>query len=182
MGYKGPVKLPLGAPKVTVMKVNRSLANNIQSNGGGVVVNNFSSADVVSVTDWTSLQALWKEYRVLAMECEFIPIASSSTVPVCMAVVGDHNPSLSTLTSMNDAVSYDNVKFTTSGQGVNTTTGKYFTYSMRASGVEELTWVDISAAPTTQEYGIKTYSTVGTNNAVYFEVIERFLIEFRGSG
>ncbi len=182
MTYTGPIKVKTGPSKVATLIVNRSLANNILSSGSGLVTNIYSSADVVSVTDWASLQNIWKEYRVLALEVEWIPIAATTTTPICVAIVGDHNPSLSSLTSMNDAVSYDNVKLISGGAGVNITSGKYPKYSMRASGVEELAFVPILSAPTTGIFGIKTYSTVGTNSVVYFEVIERFTIEFRGSG
>ncbi len=179
--YNGPIIIPKGPSGVLHDVFNKSLTGTLSSNGSGVVIQNFSSADVVSLTGWTNLIAQWKEYRVLAMKVTFIPIAASTSTPLCVAVVKDHNSTLSTLTSMDQAAAYDAVKFITSGSGALITNGRYPSVEIRASGVEELGFIDRASSPTTQIFGIKTYSTTGTNSVVYFECVTTFTVEVRGS-
>lgn len=181
MTYNGPIKIGLGKEKSLTLLVNRTLANNILSNGSGIVTNQYRSTDVTTVQDWASLQAVWKEYRVLAMELEYIPIALSSSSPICLGVAGTHNGTTTAPASMAEIAAYDSVAFTTSGSGANNTTGKkFFKYSYRASGTDELEFIDIASA-ITKPFNIYSYSTIGTASAVYFEVLQRFTIEFRGS-
>lgn len=179
--YSGPINIPIGPQKVTSLIVNRTLPNLIVTNGAGILVNNYKTSDVTGVSDWSNLQQVWAEYRILAMELTFIPIAQSSSDPICVVVVGDHDPNVNALTSMVDGASYENAKYFACGAYTNNTTQKYFKYAMRASGVDELGFTDMATAQGTKVYGIKTYSTGGTATARYVEVLQKFTIEFRGS-
>lgn len=180
MTYTGRIHVPMGKEGVKTDIQNRSLVSNISSNGGGVCTNIFSSDDVVNVDDWASLQTVWQEYRVLAHEVEFIPTAATTTTPIAMAIVGDHSSTLPALTSMNEAASNSNVKVISLGSGCQITTGEYPRYTIRASGVDELTFYAMSSGVTSPS-GIKTYSTVGTNSVLYYVAIHTFTIEFRGT-
>ncbi len=178
--YDGPLTIPKGPSNVTSLLINRSLNWTVTSTAGGLVQNNFSTNDVTTISDWASLQNVWQEYRILAMQCMYIPLAATTSIPLCVAVVGSHNPTLSAPSSLAQAVSYDNVKFITSGAGANTTNGKYFKYAIRGSGVDELQFTSITLGPVAPYYIYNT-STVGTATVVYYQVIQTFTIELRGS-
>jgi hypothetical protein len=174
VAYKGPIKIPkpLGLD-VASLRINKATSFVAATNGSGVLVYSLATDDITACADWASIQASWKEFRVLGLQVEFIPInATSTTGGIAVVAVKNHNPSGGTLTSVNEAQAYD-TKINFSSQKLQNTI-----FEIRGQSFEELEFQDTVA--NVNRYSIETYSTAGANSTNYFNIVETFLLELRG--
>lgn len=171
LGYKGPIKIPVGPSGTKAIRVNMSHGFAAATNGSGVWTYQFAADDITSVSGWADFQDTWGEFRILGLEVILTPIAASSSTPIAIILVGEHVATPTTLTTVDQALAYDNA-VTYSSNMI-----KKMRYAIRASSVEEMEFQDTSA--NVNAMVISAFSSTGTNSVNYFFVQETFLVEFR---
>ncbi len=172
--YGGPVRLPTGGglDKRTT-RANVSVATTMSTSAGGTAAGTFSS-DPGSTTDWSSLSAIYQEYRVLGFEVEYVPY---ETVPVS----GSRTPGAGAMDYVHYAgattpASLDGLLQNANHTSFHTHRPAKVTWRMR--GVEEATWQKMSVA---QDHGsIRWYIDGLTASASYGRFFVTYLVELRG--
>lgn len=169
--YSGPFKLP-SSSDVETITVNKSFGFLDGTSVAGILTNSFKGSDVTSVADWSNIQSTWKEYSVLAFELEFIPVNPLSSNPISVVCVRDHSPGSSPLTSMSQALAFDNHLLFSSAKLTNSRFG------IKAKTIEELQFQLTSGS--SNFISIQTYSTAGSISTNYFFVNSVFVLRLRG--
>jgi hypothetical protein len=170
--YTGPYEIPKGKGGVTHLVVNKSYGFLDATSVGGILVNSFKSSDVVNCADWTSIQNTWKEFRVLAMELEYVPVNALSSSPISIVLVRDHTNGGTPLTSMAVGLAFDD-HMIFSSQKLSVTR-----FGIKASSTEELQFQTTSGSSTL--FSMQSYSTAGSISTNYFFVTQKFVLELRG--
>jgi hypothetical protein len=170
--YKGPVLLPSASNETYVIKRNCSKYVALTANGSGVLDVNFASGDVTGVTDWSSIQQVYHEYRVLAFEIKYIPYRNYVTTnqfPPLISVV-DHSTNGALSTYVN-AVAHESANIHSAWNEVKRVA--------KMNGSEEAVWTTISS---TFSWGwIKLFATGFANTQPVGGVMVEFLLELRGA-
>jgi len=166
--YVGPLRVPQEELVATDL-----IADFPISSSGGVI--NFTVADVpTSSPDWASLQALYAEYRVLAMKVEFNPIVLGATVGSnaynVLYIVWDAADAAVALTSYTAAANYP-VK---TCRALNARQ----TLSHKMSGTVEASFGLTSA--TVFDYAFKCYADTLTAAALYGRMTVTWKVQCRG--
>lgn len=147
---------------------------NVVSTSGGdcYVSSGVKTEDVFATTDWSSIQALYQEYRVVAMEWRFLERFSPGNAGVTCgsgAIAPFHVPSV-TFTSLDQVVQ------NAAHKPLNT--GKSCVCHWRARGVEEMAWIPTSS---TNNHGCIGYWADGASpNTDFGKATVTFLVELRG--
>jgi hypothetical protein len=170
--YKGPISLPQARNETFAIKRNCSKYVALTANGSGVLDVNFASGDVTGITDWSSIQQTYHEYRVLGFEIKYIPYRNYVTTnqfPPLISVV-DHSTNGS-LTSYANAVAHESADIHSAWNEIKRVA--------KMNGSEEAVWTTIS---TTFSWGwIKLFGTGFANTQPIGGVMVEFLLELRGA-
>jgi hypothetical protein len=170
--YSGPYEVPKGLGGVSHLVVNKSIGFSAATTVGGLWIYSMKSGDVTTSSDWTSITNTWKEFRVLAMEIELVPVNCLTGNTIAIVLVRDHTNGGTALTSMGQALAFDDHHLLSSAKLQTTSFG------IKASGTEELQFQPTTASSTF--FAIQTYSTAGSISTNYFFVVEKFVVELRG--
>jgi hypothetical protein len=170
--YRGPVTLPGSSIQEDLHTDELSLLVPVTASGGGVI-NNVQAFSLSSFPQASSYQALYDEYRLLAMECTWIPqqadcpqVPANALAVIAMVLDRDSSAALTTLTQ---AASYASVKL------------KCVNKSMRVvykmNGSEDAAWATTASAISAW---IKVYGGALTASTLYGYIFLRGLFQFRG--
>lgn len=173
VAYTGRIALPSTGNEVRIVKINNSYFYNAVASAGGVLDVALGSGNCTNVADWASLVQTFSEYRVLGMQCVFVPLVyyptlSSAPIPP-LAVVIDHN-NANTLGSYAVANSHESCKMHQAN--------KTFSVTAKMNGVEESVFTDINTVFSC--FWIKVYGSGYQANFGAYDVQVKFLVELRG--
>lgn len=172
--YRGPIHLPAGALDLRTTRINIAYKVNFSTNGSGVIAGYYSTSDVTSASDWTSLAGLFQEYRVLGMEMAYQNANNKTYVSTLLPAYGKlgvyHNPVTSSPANLDEVV--QNV------DNINVHTGAPFKVQWKARGFEEMQFLPITTTNT--EGGFRYYLDQGTVSKLMGFAYLTFLVEFRG--
>lgn len=177
IAYHGPVVIPRSMNAVkTGMKTLSVNIGAVSSNAGGLLngVCNYSTL-INNSPDWTSLQNVWSEYRLLALQLELYPVAcynTSATHGIIVCYPEHSNSTTTAPTSVGNALDHASAKVWS------TTYNKVMVTTCRANGTDECQWT--SMGTTLNAFAIKyVASTLGISYQYFFGVV-RGTFEFRG--
>jgi len=145
----------------------------VVSTAAGVIADVLSDIPTGS-PDWTSCQALYAEYRILAMSIQFVPnitggnVAATNYAP--FYVIWDANPTAAALASYSAATNYPVSKYKSINQP--------WIMSHRMYGVEESTFVAVTSS--VADYAFRTFATGLTPSIAYGRYVIRWKTQFRG--
>lgn len=172
--YRGPIVLPTndGLDNRTT-KVNVSRWATMSSSPAGVAAYSVSS-DPGSCSDWTSLAAVYQEWRCVGFQVKYVPFYKYAQVggigPSVGAVCNVHTPAAAAPASL------DAVLQNATHKSVHSHTP--WTMHWRMHSIEEAVWTTTSAA--TDHGSIQWYLNQMTSSSDYGLVHITYLIEFRG--
>ncbi len=167
--YTGPVKLPNHDEAVLTQKVNSSLTVAATTSGAGVIDLVFGNSPA-SLPDWTSLAAIWHEYRVLAMELHYVPIKQVASWAYGIAHVVVDRKNSAALGGITAAIQHESCELST----------MYSPWKrvIKAQSVEEDGFVS-TASPSATQY-IKVYSSDNATIQTIGRFYLTYLLELRG--
>lgn len=144
----------------------------MNSSAGGVLLLNSGPATVSLAADWSNFVAIYKEYRVVAIEARYMPdfvVNASGAISKAGANAISHVGGVSAPAALSDVVSYDTWEAWHSA--------KPFTRVFRARGAEELQWGPTS---TTNDTGsVLGYIDGVTPSIQYGQMVWTYVVEFR---
>jgi len=95
------------------IKIKLRVTATVASNAGGQITFAYSN-DPSGLQDWSSVAALYDEYKVKGLKIQFYPYLpndpSGTTGYLPLYTVIDQNSATTPLTSVNDAIQYENMK------------------------------------------------------------------------
>ena len=142
--YRGPVKAPREAMSEDMATIQLNYYGSIATTAGGVINSVLDAySQLTSSADWSSLQNLYQEYRILSMNVVFVPwnkynMPTTSSLAPIMSVTD--RTSSTALSSLANACSYTSVKVHSPSST--------FSRTIKMSGTDEATWVLTGSAPT----------------------------------
>lgn len=159
-----------------------SETGSVASTGAGVINSLFSFAPT-SFTDWSSLTALYDEFRVVGAEIEFF-CAQSFQLPSALAggiliVVYDNDDATSALTSSSQALDYSTKvthNLVWSGERSIKLKATCFSIADASSGTPWST----TATPAAYPHSFKTYCASLTASTTYLFYAMRLVVQLRG--
>lgn len=171
--YTGPVRNYFTNNEVQSFTSLSLITTSATSSAGGVL-NTVFSTNPSSTTQWSNLQAVFDEYRVLALEVEYVPLFS--TLPSTLAggtfiMVVDHD-SAGSITVAGTAMGYESAKYGPIDRRLK--------HTFRMSGTLESNFINTSSPTGVQS--VKTFATGLTASTKYGDFYARFLIQWRGKG
>jgi len=170
--YRGP--LTVRAADIghdTMKKVLRWQLAATSTAGGVIAVGNVMNPSTAN--DWGDLQTVFKEYRILAVCCEYIPFHQNAIVSGIqdgqLAIVFDRTSTTAALASLADAVTYPGMK--------TGCTNQRFKMCTKASGANEMSWINMTN--TGYWCSLRSYSTALSNSTAYGNFNIEILCELR---
>jgi len=155
-----------------------SLITDVSSSGG--IINAVINMDPASLDLWSSMTAVFKEYRVLACGFEWVPyLPVSPSIEQKMVVVLDRT-SATALASYGAAADYQSAQILQTAQLMqygNKAAKPPIEY--RAMAPDEYNFLPCSS--TTIKASLKFYAANLTTAVVYGTVFSRFVIQFRNA-
>lgn len=172
--YLGPVRAPTFANQLSQVVMLIGYQTTLSSDGTGTINNVFSSGSVNSVNNWSYLAGAWDEFRVLAMEVEFIPWNRynwGTKTLTAIATVVDQNDA-TTLTSINAATNYESCRFHSLSDPFKT--------QAHMAGTTDGSWKDTGSP--SSNFWIKYYGANNSASTSFGTCHVVFRVQFRGSG
>ncbi len=176
LAYRGPVALPgerLGIDMDEVVVLNTGTLTTGVSGLLNTVFDWYLQAS--SSTDWTSLLALWSEYRILGMEVTCVPWntfnqpTTTSLAPVFSVVDRSNNSALTTSTATVNHASCRLHK-----------AGAKFKREVLMEGSDEAQFVEASATPVIAARAfIKLFTTGGTASTNLYDFVAKIRVQVR---
>jgi hemoglobin-like flavoprotein len=173
--YNGPVFLRNATEEEDVQVFNVSLIQDATM-AASVLDFTLPTSGVQSVADWTSIAAVFAEYRVLAMEVMFEPNVVYNTVTT--ASVG--YPVIAWCTDRDQAATLGSYAVAASHESCVIKSSRYpHKQVYKMNGIEESVWTPVA---TTFAHGwIKGYATLaGVGTPTLGKLQTRFLLQVRG--
>jgi len=172
VAYRGPYTIKASdAMHDTVKKVIRWNLAATSTAGGVIATTNVMNPSTAN--DWGDLQTVFKEYRILACTCEYIPFHQNAVVSGVadgqLGIVFDRTSTTAALASLQDAMTYPGMK--------TACTNQRFKIQTKADGANELTWINMSA--TGYWCSMRAYSTALSNSTNYGNFNIEILCELR---
>lgn len=166
--YSGPIMVRGGPQQDNVIELNFANTGIITASVGGAVDLVYGGGGTTSAPDWSSAALVWHEYRVLAMELEFMPVSISSTTAYPLIGTVDRGSS-ATLGGYNAAVSHESAKLLPSNRG----------WRMKANmnGPDESVWT--ATTTTFSCFWIKVYGDTFVGSQTLGRYIVRYRVQFR---
>lgn len=174
--YSGPINTSAYKQACDVHTFVVHNSGQLTSSAGGVLNTVFTNSNQAGASaDWTGLSALFKEYRILAMQIDYIPwnqySKASTTVVTPLYVVSDRETATA-LTSVADAVGSASCRIYS--------LDNKWSRSIRMDGVEESQWtVSGSAVASTACTYLKCYASGLSNSTIYGDFISSCVVQFR---
>jgi hypothetical protein len=173
--YRGPYKLPGAREQNTLYTMEiRSLLTLSSSVGG--VINQVFDNNPSGYQDWSSIAALWDEYRPLSIFVEYKPYnrySKVTTVTRPMYLVADRD-SVGALGSVNAAIQYESCRVVSLED--------FWSSGVKTEGALSLggttSWT--TTASPVASYCLKTYTTGLSASTTYGDVLVTTLIQLRG--
>lgn len=177
--YTGPINLPgnISGTRSTLVNVYNTFQ--ITSNASGIVNDSIGTAGVVGALDWGAVSTNWQEYRVLAMELDFMPANRYSKSTTQTSVLGgciERTNSVTAITSWANIVTHGSFRFL-SLETPWTERESILPMVWKANGPEEMQFVNTSAANATVY--MKLWADGLTASTVYGRYRVTYLVEFR---
>ncbi len=167
--YTGPIVLKKSKQEIETHRENFSLTASVTTSAGGVIDISLGS-NPNTTASWANSAAIYNEFRVLGMRCDYVPVKASTTyVYGPMATVVDHQNS-GTLSSHNVAATHESYMLFAGSDK--------WSRDIRMTGGPEDNWLSTSSPVAT--YYIKFYSDLNTASTVLGRYNLIFLVEFRG--
>jgi len=170
--YNGPVLSPADKADQDCYTIVLSSPVAVTASAGGVI-DTVVNDDPTGYTDYASLNLLFHEYRVLAMEAKYVPFNKfdpSGTTAQGPFMHGVDRESAGLFGSYAAALAHPNVKVGHTGSNWSTT--------VKMSNSEEANFVSLTTP--IAKHWIKYYATGLTNNHQYGLLFVRLRVQFRG--
>jgi len=171
--YSGPIVSKADKEEADLIVTTLNFTGDVPSTAGGVIDSSYSSDPAsYALADWTSMVAVWHEYRVLGMRVEFFPnnrYSKTATVCTPMIVVVDRQ-SAGTLGSYQVAMDHSSAK--------KVSLEDPWFMEAKMSNAEESQF--ISTAGTQALFWIKFYSSGLSVSTSYGRSFVYLRIQFRG--
>lgn len=176
LSYGGPVRLnTFNGQDSRPIKVNLSYTFTMSSDATGVLRNIIRGPGLTSSSDWVFYTDLYQEYRVLAIELEYMPFFNGTYNPSLLQGSGAinvvHTPLAGLPSSLDDIVQYSTWS--------PLKTSNSFKKDWKMFGVEESVFTPTSAI-LANHGGIQFYCDSLTPNSSYGRGVVTYLVEFRG--
>lgn len=170
--YSGPVRLSNdGGLDRKSIRVNMSVYSEQFSDANGVFTNTFTQDAVADCLDWPSFAATYKEFRVLAMEVQWVNAYNATydaaVQPSVGAICSFHTPSF-------DATSINKILSTSTWKPLKT--GYPLKIAVKSRGFEEMQFSTGTGNP---HSGVGFFVDNLTPSTFYGRWIKTFLVEFR---
>lgn len=170
--YSGPLSLP-GQKEGNAVRTEILVFTGALASTAGGIIDSFYSDDPNSygLSEWTSLIALWKEYRILGYKVAYFPnnrYSKSTTVCAPVIVVADRD-SAAALGSYQTAASHASSEIRSLEDP--------WTRSMKSIGSEEMQFRSTSSTLATK--WIKFYSDGLSVSTSYGRFVVSLMIQFR---
>lgn len=170
--YKGPVSLPKQMEAAHTDTVQLYQVTIITSSAAGLV-NAVIGNNPAGFAEWSDFQALWTEYRVLAVEYTYEPnyqnVQGTIVFAPCCVVWNRYNPTA--LPGLSGA--YQNESCETG------TLGKKYHRIIRMHDTMDAQYRSTNPG-NTDIWWMKFYSAGNSNNTAYGVVYEKALVQLRG--
>ncbi len=167
--YTGPIVVPNAQNEILVQRFNECYVVACTTNGSGVIDLAFGNTPTL-LNDWSGLQAVWNEYRILGIELEYMPVKNIANWAYGVAhTVVDHKASaaLGGIAAASEHESYEMKSLFQSWKR-----------TAKSSSFEEMSFIDTSSPAAS--YYIKVYSSGNTTSQTIGYFALRYLLEFRG--
>jgi len=170
--YRGPSRVPLANLQEDMVTLEMSLVVPCTATGGGIL-NNTQAFSLSSMSQSSSVQALWDEYRVLAVEVLWIPqaedvaqVPAEASAPLAIVIDRDSG---NALTSLSQAMSF--------ASAVVRCVHKRQKIVYKMSGSEDAQFLPSSTATPAW---VKIYGGAFTIATLYGNLILRSVVQVRG--
>lgn len=171
--YKGPIIPKAMKDESELYTVPLRFTGLLASTAGGVIDTYYSSdPSSYALAEWTSMAALYGEYRVLGMVVEFAPFNRySKTTVVCtpLMVLSDRDAPTASLGSYANAMSHESCRILTLEDP--------WKHEVRMSNVEESAFITTSGP--TPLYSVKFYADGLSVSTTYGRMFVALLVQFR---
>ncbi len=174
--YRGPISTPAikqACDLHTFVLIN---SGQLTSSAGGVIATVFdNTAQAAACPDWTDLNTVFKEWRILAMEVRYTPwnqYSKATTVVTAPIYAVVDRTTATALTSVADALSSATCR--------QKSLENPWSISTRMNSVEEAVWTPSggSLAASAKQF-IKLYASGLSNSTIYGDFITHMVIQFR---
>jgi hypothetical protein len=174
LSYNGPYLIPGSREQNTLYTLELKSVLSLTSDVSGVI-NSVYDNNQSGYLDWSSIDALWDEYRPLALRVSYEPnnrYSKTTTVTVPIYCVIDRD-SLGAIASKNAAVQYESCKINCLDDP--------WSKGVKAIGLSGLTTHQfVTTASPAGTFCIKLYATGASNSTIYGDVLVTLLIQVRG--
>lgn len=179
MSYNGPIRLyqPRGIVVDDSIEVQAMNSATLSSSAAGVLATVFDSqVQLAASADVAEYQSLYSEYRLLAIEIEFLPTHYVNTtggiIRDAIYCIQDRQ-SATALTSVGNALAYSDSVTIHKG-------GSAFKCCMRMSGPGESSWISTASSPAAADrLYIKYYSVGNTASVTLGTYVARMVVQYR---
>lgn len=179
MSYNGPIRFsePRGSvdnDSVVILMLNSAT---LSSSASGTLTTVFDSqTQMAACADLTQYQLLYSEFRLLAIEIDYMPTQYINTtggiIRDAIYCVQDRQ-SATALASVADALGYSSTLSVHQG-------GSPFTCAMKMSGPGESTWISTASSPAAADrLYVKLYSIGNTASVTLGTYLARVVVQFR---
>ena len=175
--YRGPLRVPRSVEGQELDTFQINFAATLASSGTGTLTTVITpSTQVTSSPDWTNIQNLWEEYRILSWEFEVVPWTpfTRPTTDVLAPVYSVIDRQTATaLSALADAVGYGSCKMHKPSTP--------FKRTSRMTGADESEWVSTSTTPAAgaQAY-LKLWSSGNSNSINLYDYKMIYLVQVKG--
>jgi len=171
--YNGPTRIPGGSEQRDLAIAPLVFTTELISTGGNQILNVFGSSPSSATPDWTSLAALYDEYRTLSIEVHYIPYdrynRGTSVYTTSLAIVLDQDD-IVPLTSYANALTYGSAKLVS----LDTPWKRV----MKMSGIENSVWT--TTVSPVNLFCVKVYSDGLSTVTTYGRIVMYYMVQFRG--
>ncbi len=175
--YNGPVRLPKSKAGSELDVIQINFAATLQTSGAGVLATVFNpGTQVTSSADWTNIQALWEEYRILSWEIEMVPWTpyTRPTTDVLAPVYSVIDRQTATaLGSIADAVGFGSCDLHMPSSPIKRVA--------KMTGQDESEWVSTGTTPAANAlFYLKLYSSGNSNSINLYDYKMIYLVQLKG--
>jgi len=171
--YKGPIDPKGYKQEAELFTVPFGLQVSVQSSVAGVTALVYSSSPA-SANDWAACQAIYDEYRVLAMKLKYFPSNRySKTTTVC-------RPAVTYVDRDDTALPTSYGQSCKKASSVIRSLEDPWTEVIRMNGQEDATFV--TTATVVNAFSLKLYADGLTISTEYGMMFLEYLVQFRGRG
>lgn len=179
--YSGPAIPRITEPGGSTYVLQLHYITALATGGGVTVLNPVFANDPSGSSEWSSCQALFDSYRVLAMELKFIPASYVGTglTGGTLLIVSDYEDATA-LASQAAALQYDSVQLRNIGTTTNPSAVGWRYGPWKARG-NNMLWSSTLTGMFTQAVGsIKCRADSLTATTGYGAIVLYWLVQFRG--